>query len=38
MTSKGGGYILGVGDQTPYSTPEENLHAFVEAGRKYGKY
>ena len=34
----GGGYILGVGDQTPYDTPEENLIAFVEAGRKYGKY
>lgn len=34
----GGGYILGVGDQTPYDVPEENLHAFVAAGRKYGKY
>ena len=34
----GGGYILGVGDQTPKDTPEENLHAFVEAGLKYGKY
>ncbi len=33
-----GGYILGVGDQTPYDTPEENLYAFVEAGRKYGRY
>jgi hypothetical protein len=33
-----GGYILGVGDQTPAQTPEENLFAFVEAGRKYGKY
>ena len=33
-----GGYILGVGDQTPYHTPEENLHAFVEYGKKYGKY
>lgn len=34
----GGGYILGVGDQTPYNTPDENLHAFVDAGKKYGKY
>jgi len=35
---EGGGFILGVGDQTPYDTPEENIIAFVEAGRKYGKY
>ena len=34
----GGGFILGVGDQTPYDTPEENMFAFVEAGKKYGKY
>jgi len=34
----GGGFILGVGDQTPYWTPEENLWAFVAAGRKYGAY
>ncbi|MFH0963424.1 MAG: uroporphyrinogen decarboxylase family protein [Planctomycetota bacterium] len=35
---KGGGYVLGVGDQAPYHTPDENLAAFVEAGRRYGKY
>jgi uroporphyrinogen-III decarboxylase len=35
---EGGGYILGVGDQTPYWTPLENLTALVEAGRKYGAY
>lgn len=35
---EGGGYILGVGDQTPAGTPDENLYAFVEAGRKYGEY
>ncbi len=35
---EGGGFILGVGDQTPYDTPEENIYAFVEAGRKYGRY
>ena len=34
----GGGFILGVGDQTPYDTPEENINAFVEAGLKYGCY
>ena len=34
----GGGYILGVGDQTPYHTPEDNLYAFVEYGKKYGRY
>lgn len=35
---EGGGFILGVGDQTPWDTPEENLHAFVEAGRRHGRY
>ncbi|MCX6985790.1 MAG: hypothetical protein NT118_13735 [Lentisphaerae bacterium] len=35
---EGGGYILGVGDQMPYQTSEENMYAFVEAGIKYGKY
>jgi len=35
---KGGGYILGVGDQTPYHTPDENMDAFVEYGKKYGTY
>lgn len=34
----GGGFVLGVGDQTPYETSEDNLYAFVEAGKKYGKY
>ena len=34
----GGGYILAVGDQTPADTPDENIFAFVESGRKYGKY
>ena len=35
---EGGGYILGVGDQTPFDTPEENLFMFVEAGKKHGCY
>lgn len=33
-----GGFILSTGDQVPHMTPEENMIAFVEAGRKYGKY
>ena len=35
---EGGGFILGVGDQTPYDTPDENICALVEAGRRLGKY
>lgn len=35
---RGGGFILGVGDQTPYSTPDENIHALVAYGREYGMY
>jgi len=35
---EGGGFILGVGDQTPYETSEENMFAFVESGKKLGKY
>ena len=38
MAAKGGGYILGTGDQTPYDAPEENVIAFIEAGKKYGRY
>ena len=34
----GGGYILGPGDQTPYNTPNENIFALVESGRKHGVY
>jgi hypothetical protein len=34
----GGGYILGTADSTVMGTPFENIHAFVEAGRKYGRY
>ena len=34
----GGGYILGTADSTVIGTPFENIHAFVEAGRKYGRY
>jgi len=34
----GGGYILGTADSTVLDTPFENLHAFVEAGRRHGFY
>jgi len=36
--SAGGGYILAVGDQTPYWTPPENISALVESARKWGRY
>jgi uroporphyrinogen decarboxylase len=35
---QGGGYILGVGDQTPANTPDENIFAMVESGRRHGRY
>jgi hypothetical protein len=31
------GYILGTADSTLIGTPFENIHAFVAAGRKYGR-
>ncbi|MFH1969854.1 MAG: uroporphyrinogen decarboxylase family protein [Verrucomicrobiota bacterium] len=34
----GGGFILGTADSTIVGTPFENIHAFVEAGKKYGRY
>ena len=34
----GGGFILGTADSTLIGTPFENIHAFVEAGRSYGRY
>lgn len=35
---KGGGFILSSGDQVGGNTPWENLHAMIEAGKKYGRY
>ena len=35
---KGGGYILGTGDQTSSDTPEENVRAFIEEAHEYGNY
>jgi uroporphyrinogen decarboxylase len=34
----GGSYILGTADSTVIGTPFENIHAFVETGKKYGQY
>lgn len=34
----GGGFFLAVGDQTPYWTPEENVHALVETVHEFGVY
>jgi len=36
--AEGGGYVLGTADSTVIGTPFENIHAFVEAGIKYGRY
>lgn len=35
---KGGGYILGTGDDIPAEAPIENVQAMVEAARLWGKY
>ena len=34
----GGGFVLGTADSTVLDTPFENIHAFVEAGRRHGAY
>ncbi|MCA9735936.1 methylcobamide--CoM methyltransferase MtbA, partial [candidate division KSB1 bacterium] len=35
---KGGGFILAnQGPEIPYDVPDENIRAFVEAGKKWGK-
>ncbi|MFA5858531.1 MAG: uroporphyrinogen decarboxylase family protein [Elusimicrobiota bacterium] len=33
-----GGFILSTGDQCGRDTPDENIFAMIETGRKYGKY
>jgi uroporphyrinogen decarboxylase len=32
------GFILGPGCALPPETPAENIHALVEAAKKYGRY
>ena len=34
----GGGYILATSDAVRDGTPPANLHAFCDAGRRYGNY
>jgi uroporphyrinogen decarboxylase len=34
----GGGYILATSDAVRDGTPPDNLHAFCDAGRRYGDY
>ena len=34
----GGGLILGPGCALPPKTPAENIHAMIEAARRYGQY
>ena len=38
VLGKGGGYILGTSDSIRNGSPIENVRAFFETGRKYGKY
>ena len=35
---EGGGFILSTGDECGPETPDDNIHAMVEAARTYGKY
>jgi len=36
--AEGGRFILSTGDQCGRDTPDENIHAMVEAARAYGCY
>ncbi len=36
--AEGGGFILSSGDEVPFDTPEQNLKAMINAGKKYGVY
>jgi MtaA/CmuA family methyltransferase len=38
ILAPGGGLILGAGCAIPPGTPDENLHALIEAGRSLGRY
>jgi uroporphyrinogen-III decarboxylase len=38
ILAPGGEYILGPGCALGYNTPADNIHALIEAARKYGKY
>lgn len=36
--AEGGRFILSTGDQCGRDTPDENLHAMIDAARSYGRY
>ena len=38
ILAPGGGFILGPGCALPPTTPPDNIHALVEAAKKYGTY
>jgi uroporphyrinogen decarboxylase len=38
VAAEGGGFILSTGDQGGRDTPDENIHAMIDAAREYGKY
>jgi uroporphyrinogen decarboxylase len=38
IMAPGSGFILGPGCALSPETPAENIHALVEAGKKYGRY
>ena len=38
VAAEGGGFILSTGDQCGRDTPDENIHAMIEAARAYGAY
>jgi uroporphyrinogen-III decarboxylase len=38
ILAPGGGFILGPGCALGYDTPPDNLHAIVEAARRFGNY
>jgi uroporphyrinogen decarboxylase len=38
VLAPGGGLIIGPGCALPPETPAENMHAFVEAAHRHGRY
>ena len=38
VLAPGGGLIIGPGCALPPETPAENMHAFVEAAQRHGRY
>ena len=36
--AEGGGFILSTGDQCGRDTPDQNIHAMIDAAKRYGRY